>query len=490
VTIALVGMLSLPCIVRAQWDGDYEGVDSAADNMPNWLRWDSAIDDDWTLGAADSFKLNSPSVGYMSVDRVTNSADHGKTGNIWVRDPILNHADGFTMEVNVELMPNSEQNAFSMNYLDTAGSFGVQLSPGSITVGGLSPFNAGYPTTTVPFNTTNGFHDYYITELPNSMIVNVYVDGSTTPIASGQGIAGDYAVGENEYITHPRVLVGDESNDPNINANYVLNYVRYRRGASPPGGPVQSFPARVLPALPVPAVNESWTTGFASKTGQPLDEGWQEDGGSYWTKEPDGSTRLDGYANARLYGVPGWTNKSAVTIEARIKVMPDSPEQSFDLTANDTIGDIALVLSPDKVQLMRAFSDVGQVTVSMNTTDTFHTYRLTRGADGLLWDLYIDNNPTPAIADYHCGATQTDPDRIFFGGIDFPIYIPGAAPDVEISYIQWHDGANAPALNVPEPASLGIASLGLLVLSTRRRRQGRLAKSSSTAKAICENRHR
>src|SRR5262245_55026870 len=77
------------------WDVDYEGVDSAADNVANYLRWDSAIDDDWNQPNT-TFKLNTPSPGYMSVDRVTNPLDHNKTGNIWIRDPVLANSLGFT----------------------------------------------------------------------------------------------------------------------------------------------------------------------------------------------------------------------------------------------------------------------------------------------------------------------------------------------------------------------------------------------------------
>src|SRR5689334_10473415 len=98
--------LAVPQPDATSWDGYFSGVDSAADNVPNWLRWDSAIDDDWT-DPNDSFRLNSPSPGYMSVDRVTNSADHGKTGNIWIRDPILQYSLGFTMEIGVQIQPTS-----------------------------------------------------------------------------------------------------------------------------------------------------------------------------------------------------------------------------------------------------------------------------------------------------------------------------------------------------------------------------------------------
>src|SRR6478672_3424005 len=63
------------------WEVNFDGVDSAADNVPNYLRWDSPIDDDWDQQPT-SYRLNTPSVGFMSVDRVTNPLDHGKTGNI------------------------------------------------------------------------------------------------------------------------------------------------------------------------------------------------------------------------------------------------------------------------------------------------------------------------------------------------------------------------------------------------------------------------
>ena len=134
----------------------------------------------------------------MSVDRVTNPADNDKTGNIWVRDPILSYADGFTMEVNVELKANSEANAFSMTYLDDGGSFGVQLSPDSIKVGGLAPTDPG---NTVTFNTTDAFHTYWMEQLPNSHTVLLYVDGVL--VDTGQGNS-NYAVGSNAMIlTYP-----------------------------------------------------------------------------------------------------------------------------------------------------------------------------------------------------------------------------------------------------------------------------------------------
>lgn len=443
------------------WEVSYNGVDSAADNVPNYLRWDSAIDDDWTE-PNDSFQLNTPSVGFMSVDRVTNPADSGKTGNIWIRDPILAHADGFTMEVGVELKANSEANAFSMTYLDDGGSFGVQLSPDSIKVGGLQPTDPG---TTVTFNTTNAFHTYRMVELPNSHTVRLYVDNNTTPLVTGQGTTA-FAVGSNDDLRYPRVLIGDNSNDPSINADYVLDFAQYHRGATAPGQTQAIFPARVLPTPPLPAVNETWTTGYSGTTGRPANSGWIQAGGEVWTPQSNGSTELNGTANARMDTVPGWNNETAVTIEARIRVMPGSQEQGFDLVANDNLGDTSLVLSPDKVQLEHAYSFVGQATVNMNTTDGFHIYRLTRDTDGLYWNLYIDNNPVASIADQHEGGNEIGFSRIWFGDVNFPI--PANSPDVQIDYIRWHEGANAPP--VPEPATTGLCALLALGISRRPRR--------------------
>jgi PEP-CTERM motif len=423
------------------WEVEYDGVDSAADNVPNYLRWDSAIDDDWNQFGGSSFQLNSPSPGFMSVDRVTNPLDNGKTGNIWTRDPILSNADGFTMEVGVKIEPNSNTDAFSMTYLDDAGSFGVHLSPNQIKVGGLG---AGTPGNTVAFNTTGGIRTYRIVKLPNSSSISVYVDGNPTPIVTGNG-TGANAVGSSQFLQYPRVLIGDNENNPAYNANYTLDFVRYRRGATAPGQTPPAFAPRQLPDFPEPATPgaETWTTGYDG-VGQPLSSGWIQGGGSVWNQLPDGIMDLNGTGNARVDNVTGWSNQAAITIEARIKVMPDSGQGAFNLVANDQMGDTALVLSPDKVELSLAYMPVGQATIAMDTTDAFHIYRMTREANGLYWNLYIDNNPVATIANQHAGGNLLTFSRIWMGDINFPT--PGNSPHVLIDYVRWYEGAAAPPL--------------------------------------------
>jgi hypothetical protein len=462
--LAAIMTLSPASTLSAEvWEVEYDGIDSAADHVPNYLRWDSVIDDDWNQFGGSSFQLNSPSPGFMTVDRVTNPADHNKTGNIWVRDPILTHADGFTMEVGVKLEPNSNTDAFSMTYLDNGGSFGVHLSPNQIKVGGLS---ATSPGNTVAFNTTTDFHTYRIVKLPNSHSISVYVDDNPTPIATGSGGTSN-ATGSSEFLKYPRVLIGDNENNPSYNANFTLDFARYRRGATAPGQSPPSFAPRVLPAPPAPAspAGETWATGYDG-IGQPISVGWIQGGGSVFTQKPDGIMELDGVGNARVDNVSGWSNQAAITIEARIKVLPDSGDGGFNLVANDQLGDTALVLSPDKVELSLAYMPVGQATFAMDTTDDFHTYRMTREANGLYWNLYIDNNPVASIENQHAGGNLLTFSRIWFGDIGFPV--PGNSPHVLIDYIRWHEGANAPALttligDLNADGFVGIADLNIIL---------------------------
>lgn len=421
------------------WDVHYTGVDSAADNVANQLRWDSAIDDDWNQPNS-TFRLNTPSVGFMSVDRATNPADHGKTGNIWIRDPSLSFAAGVTMELRVQIKPNSNTDAFSITYLDDGTSFGVHLSPNRIKAGNLAAAGTG---NTIPFDTTDALHLYRIVRPGGSHSIRVHVDNSPTPILTGSGDT-THLVGSTPYLLYPRVLIGDNENNTIYNANYILDFARYRRGAAGPGQPPPPLPARTLPAFPPAApAAESWANGYDG-VGIPSGN-WIMGGGGAWTQQADGIMELNTIgspANARLDNVSGWPNRGAVTIEARIRVLPDNQPGGFNLVANDQVGDTALVLSTDKAALMHAFMPVGMSAVPMNTTDRFHVYRMTRDADGLYWQLYIDNRRFASVAHQHSAGNQLSFSRVGFGDFAFPVAANGC--HVLIDYIRWHQGTNAP----------------------------------------------
>ena len=190
-------------------------------------------------------------------------------------------------------------------------------------------------------------------------------------------------------------------------------------------------------------MNETWTTGYVGTQGTPS-SAWILAGGGSYTAQPDGSTRLQGDTNARMDNVSTWTDMTAITVEASIKVLPDSQENGFQLVANDNFGDMAMVLSPDKVTLEEAYSFVGQASITHeHHRCVSHVSAHARDTDGLYWDLFIDNNPVAAIADQKSGGEEIGFSRIWFGDINFPD--PGNTPDVDINYIRWHQGANAPS---------------------------------------------
>lgn len=147
-------------------------------------------------------------------------------------------------------------------------------------------------------------------------------------------------------------------------------------------------------------------------------------------------------ANARMDSPTGWTNRQAVTVEARIKVLPDSEDGGFNLVAADQLGSTSLVLSPDKAELMHSHMAVGRAAFAMDTTDDFHVYRFTRDAIGLYWHLYIDDNPVAAVADQHAYGMLLSYSRFWFGDIAFPV--PDNGCHVLIDYIRWYEAFTGP----------------------------------------------
>lgn len=435
------------------WEVVFDGVDTAADNVANWLRWDNPIDDDWEE-VDTTYMINTPSPGFLTVDRATRPEDANKTGNMWIRDPLLSNDVGITLEVRVRIEANSTTNAFSINYLDTAGSWGVHLSPGQIKAGLLSQGGAGV---TVPFDTTDDFHLYRIVMLPNTLSIRVYVDNDPTPIVTSVGSVSAW-VGSHPRLTYPRVLVGDNSNSTTYSAHYVLDFIRYRRGATAPGEMPATFPPRQLPALPGPAAHgEPWIEGFDG-TAKPALPDWIPAGSSgAWTVLGDGTVELNTLAapaNARREPpIEPWTDMEAITLEARIKVMPDCEEAGFNLWVNDTLGGTSLNLSPDRAELNHGSKPSGRAMVFMDTTDDFHTYRLVREAlhpfgqpnrlgREIYWHLYIDNDPVPAVAWQHAVGVSTGYSLIYFGDLIYPIFNNGG--HVIIDHIRWYEGAYAP----------------------------------------------
>lgn len=456
------------------WEVVYDGTKSAADVVPPHLRWDSAVDDDYTECPDVSFQLDSPSAGFWTLDRTlteeefrARGADEAcverhfpvlanKTGNIWRRDEFITHARGFTLETRVKIFANSDPLGFQINYFDDFGSFAVTLGPDAI-----KGFNATGTDATADVTLAGAFHDVRVVKAANGTHVDVYLDGAKVlqgDVREGGGNGG-IRVGDGEGRgkddhTHPRVLVGDNFNTlgadgPTVRGHFTLDHVSYRRGVFPPSRPLETPSRRndALPPLPVPATApETWTGTFDGT--QTPEEAGADPAGGLWTQLEGGVLELDNLGGTRrsdshLDSPIGIRRRGAFTVEARLQVMPDSDPRGFVLNVSDSIGSGSLTFSPDKIEMFNGVTSVGFFPFAKDTTDGFHTYRLVRHADGMYVYLYVDDDPIPAIVDYHLSSGRSvDAPRVRFGNTLFPDR--HARAHVKLDYIRWKGGADAP----------------------------------------------
>jgi hypothetical protein len=159
------------------------------------------------------------------------------------------------------------------------------------------------------------------------------------------------------------------------------------------------------------------------------------------------------YETAYVSALPGIVGQGDLTIEARVRVMPDSEPRGFSIVVSDDIGTVVLFLAPDRAELALGIKnvghrDIGIQTAMLDTTDAFHTYRLVRRAGQLYWHLYIDDDPIPRIADQHVDGSA----RLGFTPSETTMYLgvghqfnPGTAHGhVLIDHIRWAPTAWAP----------------------------------------------
>jgi hypothetical protein len=272
-----------------------------------------------------------------------------------------------------------------------------------------------------------------------------------------------FHVGSVSNIMFPYVLFGDNSNERDSRAHYVLDYFAYRRGAFPPGVALSALPIRTPPPLPMPAsMGEEFYSGFdgiflptvgGTYSVQGSLGGWKQlDGGIVeFINSP--ATR----PGVTIDDVPSLINKNGYTVEARVKVEADSQDQGFSLTMLDEMGSATLTWSTNRLEAALGLKKAGILAVPMDTTNDFHTYRLVRPANSLYVYVYVDNDPVPVIVDYHLdGSTEVHgfPVKPFmnFGYTGHPGV--GVDGHVLIDYIRWHDGASAPPLSVKPRVSL------------------------------------
>lgn len=456
------------------WEVWYDGLYDPLYGQAPAYWWDNPIDDDWDEPwvVAYGFAFNKPSPGYFLVDRTTRPSDWHKGGVISRRDEFLNSFYGVTVEFRAKIYPDSgiydgsDHNAFSLHYMNegkvTASFF---LTPTHLKVGGryLAPEKE------VQFDTTD-FNTYRFVQDPNSTRFRIYVNDSPQPILEGDAGASQPPNSVTD-LEHPTIIIGGEGV---LRSHFILDYVRYRRGAYAPGA---LLPTPVLrPPVPLPEplplhVREQFIPGFDSThfysdpyaifgamdlvpsfTGYKITRGCS----AGWKKASDGSMEYSAASQAPptciLPALPGIRGRGDVTIEMRLKVLPDSGERGFSLMYSDEMGTTGVVFSKNKVETVLGIKNIGYQTLYRDLSSGYHTFRLVRPAHQLYSFLYVDNNPIPEIIDAHpdgsTGMTLLSTNGLLEFGY---AWNPGRNPGhVLIDYIRWAPSAWAPPLPAPK----------------------------------------
>ena len=467
------------------WEVSWTAVGSPADMpVPYQLWFDNPHDDDLAddplTRASCRFRYNSPASGFMTVDRIQQADGSGCwqvpmsgtcprmggrmfTGNIWRRDEYISYEAGGTYEFSV-ILPNhrtqAQHDAFNFNVVGTDGAFSLLLSPGCVKIGqlrGLSESTRHSCTSTPslnakPFNNSDRMHLYRVVQKPNSLAVDVYIDGTLFISGTGDSLpfvrlqpVGSTIVptGDTEY-EFPYILLGDNTgscyaevlNNTDVSAAYTLGPVRYTRGAYPPGSamalPSASSGAmrrRTPPAQPKNSpvsslANQSLDFDelpilltYPGTTRQQLELGYFDSSGAFVVSPPPagngvvhfkstsqligGGPQFYFYNPASLYGNGAWT------VETRLKVGPGATDRAFGLNVWDRIGSTTVLFSYGKVELQYGMKLVGiSAPVPISTPNEFHTYRLMRPANSMYVYLFVDGNPIPAIADFKMSGVQ------------------------------------------------------------------------------------
>ncbi|MBY0314486.1 MAG: hypothetical protein K2Q26_03135 [Bdellovibrionales bacterium] len=448
------------------WESWYDGVDTAADHATSPYIWDVPIDDDSLedYEAGRGFRFNTPSQGFLTIDRATNPLDWHKGGALWRRDEFLRMETGLTFEFRMKLQPNSGLNnggydAFNFYYVMNDGSvIGLFISPGIIKAGGY-----GFPEVSAPLDTVGDFNTYRVVQLPGEARFHVYVNDSATPIltASGNARFRPNTLSNQDY---PIFILGGESA---YRVHFILDYARYRRGAYPPGSsfPMAERRAPVLLPTPLPPdKSENFIPAgfdavqfvkdpygifgsFSSEAG-----GCQREA---WTISADKKMVYNAVngspATCLLRSVPSLIGRGDVTLEVRLKVMKDSENRGFSIFHIDETGTMGMVFSPGRVELPLGiknvgYRDVGYQSATIDATNGYHIYRLVRAAGQLYAHLYIDNNPVPILYDQHLEATGGMALNQEVAAIEFGHMLnPGRGRGhVLIDYIRWAPTAYAP----------------------------------------------
>lgn len=443
------------------WDYYWDGNGTPSNIETNNMAWDSNADDDFGYHLARPIGYRVGSYGEYTADRVTNTATHNLTGNIWTGDLSMSSAYGMTLEFRIKLFPNSNTDGVSITYKDDAGAYGMHLSPDRVTWG-RETYAARPNDNQRNYDFTGGFNTIRILRHPGSATFSWYLNGqgpfegamNTQPYADYRAFWND------TFRPYPQILIGDNSNDLSVNGHYALDYVKYRRGVVPPGQS-PALATKTIPALPRPASSAAaeaplWNgpTRLSDMTSAPsvydLRGAWTTDADTGAMKIDGGSRNVFiGTAFGTNVGVAGLTNGRSFTIEADVRVLPTSDDDAFVLEYGDIKGSAEIVFAKDGIWHAHSNSRMDARVVRADMTDGFHKVRVVRKCDiptevqcNLLY-LYLDGQLVGA--DLKINGQVFDYPRLSFGDLAYPTEEP--QPRVLIRSVRWHAGASAPPLS-------------------------------------------
>lgn len=446
------------------WEVVWEGNGNIPGAATGPLAWSLPFDDDWNEPrvAAESFAFDTPSSGFLTIDR-TREPDRRKGGLIGRHDEYLSVDTGLTFEFRARMLPGSADHGVTFIYTTGGRGYGkgeldptfeFDFSAGKITAGGYGEERVNPNPVTAALTTTE-FHTYRFVQQPGSRSFKLYVDNNTTPLLEAVGNFHKPSFYDDQDTAY--FLLGAEGGgaDGSAAGAMVIDYVRYRRGAFPPGASFTAPLPRLLPPLP-PNVSASttWTTVFDG-TKLPQELGYTRSPSS-WSLQGDGTLKLDTRTNLSAFEIadpmPGVTDiKGPYTVEFRAKVLPGNTDRGFSVAVVNGKTSLSLVLSPSKIETAMGLKPASYQAHTMDTTDGFHTYRLVHPARSQYGYVYVDDNPVPVIVDAH-GSADTWRDHILLEMGTLPMVdrqnIAGAnslRSHVLIDYVRVSPTAYAPA---------------------------------------------
>jgi len=390
--VAIICCILKPAITLAvseysnTWEGSYEAM-----TLPN--------NDGWT-GLGQYSDIASCSNGILTL----NSYDNDKYGWYYLTDnPTFDFSQGATVEFRIKVYI-SQNNAIRFTIRDSNN----KEVAFEILADRINFVNMG----TCWIDTTDAYHTFRFLIKTGTNEFKVFLDNdntaahtSTIPTTSGGQIFqfGDYTA------------VND--------SNWDIDYIRWTNSAGyePPT---------------ITADSATWENKYEADT-TPDASGWTVSGTS--PSVSYGIARLDTYddntvgywAHNTGSGIDFFTGS---TLEIRAKVTQCQGGATTSIYIGDTVGRLIFMEVKDTV-----FNFSGLGYYSFDTTDDFHTYRISMslGADNI--KLYIDGNPTPVYTRTYGSATAT------IGNFSIGDLTGTNDADWEIDYIRWTDaGAFTP----------------------------------------------